>query len=186
MNKSRLLFAITLICVGVVSRFLPHPPNFTAINSIALFGVWSLKCHIPHLSQKNQLDAGIIAVFVAMCISDYFIGFHATLPFVYLSFAGVILLGYRFSSEKIVSCLPLFSVASSLLFFLLVNFGVWLTTSLYPKTVTGLIICYIAAIPFLTSQILGDLVYGTAMFGSFVLAEKYIPYNRNKFKIVYR
>ena len=59
-----------------------------------------------------------------------------------------------------------------MLFFGLSNFGVWMTDSFYPKTLQGLGLCYVAAIPFFVNQVLGDLAYATVLFGfmSFVKA----------------
>ena len=63
----------------------------------------------------------------------------------------------------------------ALVFFSVTNFGVWAFTPLYPKTVNGLIECYVAAIPFFWNTLAGDLVYSTVLFGGLMLAEKRWP-----------
>ena len=60
--------------------------------------------------------------------------------------------------------------ASSLSFFIITNLGVWLFQDLYPMTWPGLMTCFAAAIPFFGNQILGDLFYSAAHFGTLALA----------------
>jgi len=162
MNFSRLLATLGFIMIGVSSRLLPHPPNFTSLNAIALFGAIYFQSRWISLAM----------VFSTLLISDLFIGFHSTMPFVYLSFGLIISLGYHFKNSKFLTTAPLTSLYASLLFFFVSNFGVWLTGSLYPKTINGLGLCYLAAIPFLTNQIAGDLVYLSILFGYVYLVEK--------------
>ncbi len=66
-------------------------------------------------------------------------------------------------------------MTSSILFFVVTNFGVWAFSSLYSKTMEGLITCYVAAIPFLQNTLFGDIFYTAVLFGSFALAEKWFP-----------
>lgn len=44
-------------------------------------------------------------------------------------------------------------------YFLMTNFGVWLSDAMYPHTWSGLIACYAAGIPFLTWSCLSDAVF---------------------------
>ncbi|MDV2496529.1 MAG: DUF6580 family putative transport protein [bacterium] len=67
------------------------------------------------------------------------------------------------------------AVASSVLFFVVTNFGVWALGSYCPKTVAGLIACYVAAIPYFHSTLLGTVVYAALLFGGFTLAERAFP-----------
>lgn len=166
MHYSRIIAISGLIIFGMLSRYLPHPPNFTALNSIALLTACFL---------GSSLTISLMVVWAAMFLSDLIFGLHSTLPFVYLSFGLIVLLGHRLRANQSVRGLPFFLSATSLLFFAVTNFGVWLTDSLYEKTLSGLGLCYLAAVPFLANQVFGDLIYGMAMFGSFVLAEKYFP-----------
>ena len=67
------------------------------------------------------------------------------------------------------------SVAASLVFFILSNFGVWTMSTDYTKDIAGLILCYEAAVPFLLNTFLGTLVYSSVLFGSFKLASIKLP-----------
>ena len=57
------------------------------------------------------------------------------------------------------------ALTGSVSFFLISNFGVWAATSMYTKTVSGLIACYSAGVPFFRRTLEGDLLYTAVMFG---------------------
>lgn len=63
-------------------------------------------------------------------------------------------------------------MASSVLFFVVTNFGVWAFDGLYPRTLEGLVVCYVAAIPFFANTLAGTLFYALLLFGGFALAER--------------
>lgn len=165
MNRPRLFAILFFILIAAFSRLIPHPPNFTSINAAALFSAF-------HLANPIQ---SFCAIFLAMLLGDLAIGFHSTMPFVYLSFGIVVLMGYHLKNAKSIKQLPVYLLSSSLIFFIIANFGVWFMGSLYPKTLEGLHLCYLAALPFLLNQILGDLVFGALLFGCFVITEKHVP-----------
>lgn len=152
-NKN--LFVISVILFAVLSRFLPHPPNFTPIAAIAL------------LSSKgfdNRWVAFLIPL-LSLFISDLFLGLHDTIPFVYASFVLIALLGHSVNKIK-----PTTVLMSSSVFFVVSNFGVWLLH--YPLTLEGIIQCYTLALPFFVNTILGDLVYGALLIYPFYVLKK--------------
>ena len=55
---------------------------------------------------------------------------------------------------------------SSILFFVVTNFGVWIM-GWYPRTMEGLITCYILAIPFFRTSLLANLIYVSVLFGAY-------------------
>jgi len=67
------------------------------------------------------------------------------------------------------------AIASSVLFFIVTNFGMWLFSGIYPHTFVGLEACYVAAIPFFQNTLAGDLFYATLLFGGFRVAEMLVP-----------
>lgn len=156
MNVSRFVMVLGLIMMGVVSRLIPHPPNFTSINAIALLSIFYLE----------KRSVSFVAVYSALLLGDMILGFHSTMLFVYMSFGLTIFLGHAFKNWILPRYFPLVCFANSILFFLVVNFGVWLKGFLYPQTFEGLGMCYLAALPFLIHQILGDFAYGSLLFGS--------------------
>ncbi len=162
-NKNTLIGITALILGAVASRLLPHPPNVAPITAIALLGA-------AYYPKKWQ---AFLIPFVIMLISDFFIGFHSTIPFVYGSFALIVGLGLflrqKFSWGKLLGI----SLASSVLFFLITNFGVWLVYDAYPENFAGLLESYIAGIPFFRNSLLGDLGYSFALFGLAEVLKKY-------------
>ena len=67
-------------------------------------------------------------------------------------------------------------ISSSLVFFLITNFGAWLTgLGGHPMTFTGLGATYIAGIPFFWKTLAGTAFYSGALFGALKLAESAIP-----------
>lgn len=92
--------------------------------------------------------------------------------FVYVSFALTVLMGIWISHNKNLSNIALATVASSVLFFLVTNFGSWLSHAMYPMTAEGLIQAYIAGLPFFQNTLIGNLVFSAILFGGFALIVK--------------
>ena len=155
--------ALTVIILAVILRLLPHPPNFAPISAMALFGG-------VYLSKRYAL----IVPFIALFVSDIFLGFHSTMVFVYGSFILTGLIGVSLKNHKKPGYILGASLLSSILFFLITNFGVWLVTDFYPHNFAGLIQSYTEAIPFFRNTVLGDLFYTAVFFGGFELASKLI------------
>ena len=149
MNR-RDLIVLSLLVLAVITRLLPHPPNVTPIAAIALFGGCNIK-------DKNL---AFVLPLLCMFLTDLFLGFHIIMPFVYLSFMCISYIGIN--SEKITNG-TIFG--SSLLFFLVTNFGVWFFG--YPNTLAGLVSCYTLALPFFVNKIIGDLVFTHSLNYSF-------------------
>lgn len=146
------LAIIAVICIAVVLRLLPHSPNVAPIAALALFS----GAMIPDRK-------GFIIPIVALLISDLFLGFHATMPFVYGSFLAIALMGTMLKKDSSLVKTGATSIIGSILFFLVTNFGVWATSSMYERSFSGLMRSYQMGIPFFRNTLLGDLFY-TALF----------------------
>ncbi|MDD5097038.1 MAG: hypothetical protein PHU59_00900 [Candidatus Omnitrophica bacterium] len=147
------MLAISLIIIGILLRFIPHTANFTPVAAIALFaGVY--------LNKKQAL----IVPLLLMIISDIFLGMHNVVLFTWGSFALVTLLGFWAKQHKTFLGIVSSSVAASLLFYLVTNFGVW-AMGWYPQTAKGLLDCYILGLPFLRTFSVATLVYTVVFFG---------------------
>ena len=142
-----------MICIAIISRIVPHPPNFTPITAIALFS---------SIHFKNKLYNYFIPI-TGLIISDIIIGISLINIFVYISFLLITFIGAKFQKINNYSIL-----LSSTSFFVISNFGVWLIG--YPKNLEGFILCYYMALPFFINTILGDLFYCYAMKYSLVYA----------------
>jgi len=154
-----------MIFAGALLRLLPHYPNFTPIAAMALFGG-------AYFTNKKL---SFIVPFAAMILSDLILGFHSTMWAVYLSFALIVVIGFSLRERRKPSNIFLASVSSSVLFFVITNFAVWLSGGIYPMTVTGLGECFTAAIPFFSHTAIGDLFYAGVFFGVFEFARAKFP-----------
>lgn len=159
--KPRILTVIAIVLAAALSRLIPHPWNFAPITAIALFGG-------THLPKQWAYSLPLVAMF----LSDLVLGFHPEMPLVYLSFLLIVAIGQFVSQRKSFFRVTGAALVSSVLFFLLSNLGVWLVGAFYPKTVDGLVTCYIAAIPFFQNTLIGDLLYTATLFGGFALLSR--------------
>ena len=154
---------IGIILLAVVTRLIPHAPNFSPIGGLALFSGANF---------KNKFS--FLIPILAMIISDIFLGFHKTIPYVYLSFFIIFLIGRSIKNYKWKSLLSA-SLISSIIFFIITNFGVWLNFNMYPKTVDGLIQCYIMGIPFFRNTLISDLFYSFSFFYGYRFLSNFLP-----------
>ncbi len=153
------------IVVGIagVLRLLPHPANVAPIGAMALFGG-------VYLHKKYAIALPLLAMF----LSDIFLGFSQSTPFVYASFFIAGLLGMWLKERKTIRNVIVASLFSSVLFFLVTNFGYWLTYDLYPKTFAGQIEAYYYALPFFRNTVVGDLFYTGLFFGGYEAVSVYL------------
>lgn len=165
MNKIRFTVLAGMILAAAISRLAPHPPNFTPVAALALFGGASF-------AGKR---AAFLVPLAGLLLSDLVIGFHAITPVVYGSFGLIVCLGFWLRRRQNLPRLAIAAAAGALLFFVLTNFGVWALETLYPKTIAGLAACYAAAIPFFWNTLLSDLLYSALLFGGLAFAEKRWP-----------
>ena len=162
---TRLIALLCAIAAAAALRLVPHPPNFSPIDAMALFsGAYVVKRWMA-----------FAAPLAALLLSDLILGFYSGMLFQYAAVVLITLLGMAALSRVTVARLVVASLASSVLFFLVSNFGVWLVSGMYPQTVAGLAGCYVAAIPFFQNTVAGDLFYVALLFGSFGLAEQLLP-----------
>ncbi|HEX7027189.1 MAG TPA: DUF6580 family putative transport protein [Gammaproteobacteria bacterium] len=166
MMNPRFYSLVAIVLVVSLYRIVPHPPNFTPVLAMALFaGV-----------HFNDRRLAVIVPLVAMLIADLFLGLHATLPFVYAALLLLVMAGDWLRQRKTVTNVAAVAVGASVVFFLLTNFGVWLTLpAVYPQTFEGLLAAYVAAIPFYQNTLLSTLLFTGILFGGFQLLEHRYP-----------
>lgn len=163
---------LIFIILGSISRLIPHPPNFTPIGGIALFA-----------SAKYGIRKSLFIVVSSMFISDAILGFHSVMWATYGSLALAVLLGKMLSSRKGFFSILGITSASSVIFFLITNFAVWLIPgSIYPKSFAGLCESYIMAIPFFRNSLFGDIFYTNIFFGLSQLLDIINVFQNQRFK----
>jgi hypothetical protein len=164
----RLALLITMVFGAAATRLLPHPPNLAPIAAMALFGG-------AYFVDKRL---AFLLPLAALFLSDIVLGLYNQIPVTYGSFALIVCLGFWLKERRTWLHITAATLASSVLFFITTNFGVWAFGSLYPKTMEGLLACYVAAIPFFRHTLLGDALYAAALFGGFALIERWLLASR--------
>ena len=155
----RTLLLVALVFIVVVTRLMPRPPNFSPVEAAALFAgatfvSWRLAVLVP---------------LIAMLISDWFIGFHSGMWLVYACMVLIALAGTRLKDRVTPLRVAGYGVSAAVFFFIVTNFAVWAGGTMYPHTASGLLACYVAAVPFFHNQIAGVLVYSLVLFGAHAL-----------------
>ena len=148
-------FRLSLIIFAILSfsRFIPHPPNFTSLIALSFY--------VPAIFGVRYISI----VILSFAITDLYFGFHSTILF---TWGSVILIGLISNYFNVSILKRVFgSLTGAFLFFLLSNFGVWVS-GYYGLTLEGLIECYIMAIPFfgytLISTIFFSVIFETIIF----------------------
>jgi hypothetical protein len=162
MKMNRFSVLTSMVLAGTAARLIPHPPNFSPIAALALFG------GATFASRR----AAFLVPLAALFLSDLVLGFSAITPVVYASFALITCLGVWLRRRQTVWRLATASLAGAVLFLVVTDFGVWALSDWYPKTLSGLAECYAAAIPFFRNTLASDLFYSAVLFGGLKLAEK--------------
>lgn len=156
------LFTISAIIFALAFfRLIPHWPNVSPVAAMALFGG-------AYFADKRL---AFIVPFAALFLSDLLLGLHNAMIFVYAGFALTVVIGFMLQKRVTVTNTAFAMVASSVLFFLLTNFGAWMTSALYAKTAAGLGQAYVAGIPFFQNSLLGNLGYAVLIFGGYHLLQ---------------
>ena len=164
-NSARLLALLSAILAAAAMRLVPHPPNFTPVGAMALFSG----------AYFGRRGLAFVAPLGALLVSDLALGFYHGMATVYSSVVLIVLIGWALSKHRSFWRVGAAALASSMLFYIVTNFGMWLSSGIYPHTLAGLEACYVAAIPFFQNTVAGDLVYSALLFGGFALLLDAIP-----------
>jgi len=161
MNK---LIITVIIIFAAFTRLIPHPPNFTPIIAMGLFGGAYLK------------DSRLVFLIplIAMIIADSFLGFHGMMFWVYGSLILISMIGILLKNRTTLKNCAVATLSGSLLFFLVTNFGVWIMSGFYEKSIVGLLTCYSMALPFFHNTLAGSIVYSAIMFGGYEGLKTYL------------
>ena len=162
-----------LIFVSAATRLLPHPPNMTPIGAMALFGG-------AYFGKKYlALLVPLLAMFLSDLVlnnvvySQYYEGFvlfNAHSLWVYGSIAVIALIGIGLLKKVTWTKVLGGALSATAVFFLVTNFGSWLSNPVYTKDISGLMQSYVAGLPFLRNSIIGNLAFSAALFGVYEMA----------------
>jgi hypothetical protein len=156
LSSTELALAVSLVGLDVLARLAPHAPNFTPLAASALFAGAVLRSRALALAVP----------LAAMLVSDLVLGGYdwRVMGVVYAALALPALLGRWGRGRSAIVLAPL-ALSSSLIFFATTNFAVWTFSGIYTHDLSGLIHCYVAALPFLQNTVMGDVFWTTLLFG---------------------
>ena len=155
--------AILFISFGILSRLIPHLPNFAPLAAVALFsGVYYNKKH------------GYLLPLAIYIVSDLILGLHSAIFFTWSSIILIYFLGSSLKKRKTPVSTLSYTLAASFLFFFITNLGVWLM-GYYPRNLEGLTTCFIMAIPFFRTSLTSNLFFVVV---SFSLCEYFLSRNK--------
>ncbi|MCD4779262.1 MAG: hypothetical protein K8S27_01755 [Candidatus Omnitrophica bacterium] len=161
------MLAITILLVGILSRFIFHVPNFTPVLALAFFSGL-------YVNKKWSLLLPL-ALFI---LSDLFLGLHSTILFTWGSVLIIACIGLRMRGRQNMTLTMGGSLLSAVIFFVVTNFGVWLMFNTYAPTWAGLVQCYMMAIPFFRSTLAGTLVYTVVLVGLYEIIARRVKTTR--------
>lgn len=161
MSRRQIAIAVALVTFGVIMRLVPHPANFAPVGAIALFG-----------GATFGKRYGWWLPVVVMMLSDLYLGFYSSMPFTWAAYALIGLIGVSMKHWHSWWRVPVGSMAGSLTFFAVSNFGVWVSGGLYAHTWSGLAQCFTLALPFFRPTAVSDLVFSGIFFSVYALATR--------------
>ena len=158
------------ICVGIffslaLSRFIPHPPNFTSLLALSFY--------VPAILGIRYLPF----LLISFAITDFIIGYHTG---THWTWGSVLVIG--FISQyfvKNISYRLSGALFGALIFFLITNFGVWVS-GMYGYTFSGLVSCYVLAIPFFSYSLISTFIFSSLIEAVlYLIKQKKINYSSN-------
>jgi hypothetical protein len=160
-----LAYLFVIFAVAMRMPFMPHPWNFTPVAAALLyFGARG--------SRRQQW-----VPFAMLAVSDVILTkFVYAYPFSWDHFvtwawyAAILFLGSQLRQNSGWLRVAGAALASSVSFFVVSNFAVWAAWNMYPKTLSGLMTCYGAGLPYFRRTLAGDLLFTAVMFGVPALA----------------
>lgn len=179
MNANSKYFpVIIMMLIGALARLIPHVPNFTPTESIAIFGATYLG--------RNYLT--VLIPLVVLYLTDFIINntvarsffpshdgivwFDSYMIFNVIAIVSIILISSQLLKKINVFNVLMSVVSASVIFFIITNFGSWASEkSIYPSDFSGLMMSYAAGLPFFKTSLFGNLIFTTILFGSYEIIQ---------------
>jgi hypothetical protein len=156
------MLAYLFVIFAVFARmpFMPHPWNFTPVAAALLY--------FGARGSRRQLWVPLLLMVASDVVLTKFVYAYPLRwdqLVVWAWYAGILLLGTRLRENSNWLRIGGAALASSVSFFVVSNFAVWASGTMYSKTVSGLMTCYAAGVPFFRRGLTGDMLFTAVMFG---------------------
>ncbi|MBZ5573122.1 MAG: hypothetical protein LAO09_14725 [Acidobacteriia bacterium] len=155
------MLAYLFLVLAVAVRFMPHPWMFTPVTgSLLFFGA---------RGSRRQLWLPFLLLAASDVVLTKLVYSYPFSPDHFVTFAwyaAVLWLGTKLGKEP--KTLPVIgaALASSVSFFLVTNLAAWAWLDMYPKSLSGVMMSYVAGLPFFRHALEGDLLFTLAMFAT--------------------
>jgi hypothetical protein len=165
MQKEEQRMSYLVVLLAVLTRFIPHMPNFSPAFGALLFGG-------AHLKRRDAIWyplALLAASDVVLTTVVYRMRLGWGQSITWLGFTVVLLIGFWLRNRESMTRIGIAAFAAPTAFFLISNFGVWINahaSTIYPATFNGLLTCYVAALPFYRNSLLASVAYTAVLFGA--------------------
>jgi len=155
-----LAYLFLAFAVAVHARLLPLPFSFAPVTAALLY--------FGACRPRREMWVPVAALAVAgVYLSRAYYGYalSADLLVTWAWYAGMVLLGGMLAKNASALRVGAASLAGSVSFFLISNFAVWAVWNMYPKNLSGVMACYVAAVPFFRNAVISDLLFAAIFFG---------------------
>jgi hypothetical protein len=156
-----LSYVFVVFAVLVHARAIPMPFHFTPVAAALLF----FGARMP----RNRMITPLALLMAAdVYLTKFTYGYPLTWDHAvtWAWYAAMLLLGGALSRNSSAVRVAGASLVASVSFFVVSNFAVWAVwRDMYPATWSGLMACYIAAVPFFRNTLASDLFFSAAFFG---------------------
>ncbi len=155
-----LAYLFLAFAVAVHLRFLPLPYSFAPVTAALLY----FGARMPR--KQMWIPVALLAASgVYLSLNTYGYPVTADLLVTWAWYAGIVLLGGLLAKNASALRVGAAALTASVSFFLLSNFAVWAVWNMYPKTASGLAMCYVAGLPFFRNAVVSDLFFAGVFFG---------------------
>ena len=156
------MLAYLFVIFAVLARmpFMPHPWGFTPVAAALLY--------FGARGSRRQLWIPFGLMIASDVLLNKFVYAYPLSwdqPVVWAWYAAILLLGTQLHENSGWLRVAGAALASSVSFFILSDLAVWAFGTMYPKTWSGLVSCYVAALPFFRRGLAGDMLFTAVMFG---------------------
>jgi hypothetical protein len=156
------MLAYLFVIFAVLARmpFMPHPWGFTPVAAALLY--------FGARGSRRQLWVPFGLMIASDVLLNKFVYAYPLSwdqPVVWAWYAAILLLGTQLHENSGWLRVAGAALASSVSFFILSDLAVWAFGTMYPKTWSGLVSCYVAALPFFRRGLAGDMLFTAVMFG---------------------
>ncbi len=155
------MLAYLFVILAVAVRFLPHTFHFTPVGASLLF--------FGAKQPRKYMWFPVVAFALSDVALNRFV-YHYPVSLETFSstiwYALAVIIGSLLKQKHDMLRVAGASLVGSVSFFIISNFAVWLGWTMYPKSVAGLVACYVAAIPFFQRTVTSDMIYTLAIFAA--------------------